>query len=264
MLFYKKIHRCSVAENGFSLAELSIVLVIVGLLAGGLLGSLSVSRAMTQINATDKQLRLIKEALLGYALLNGRLPCPASADTRGTEDPLGGGICVNPWGGFLPGITLGIEPADQDGYVLDPWGQRIRYAVSTVEDSGKSVFTQSNALQTMLLASPPTLPKSDLHICNRAAGISGSGNLAKCASNTELSNDAVALVFSTGKNGFNQNSADERANHLANRAFVSHTPSPATAAGGEFDDIFVWLSPNTLYHRLISSGRLQFTAPVTP
>ncbi|MCF8184500.1 MAG: hypothetical protein K9J43_05940, partial [Polynucleobacter sp.] len=47
------------------------------------------------------------DALLGYAAINGRLPCPATAASNGAESPIGGGVCTNPYNGFLPAATLG-------------------------------------------------------------------------------------------------------------------------------------------------------------
>lgn len=52
---------------------------------------------------------------------------------------------------------------------------------------------------------------------------------------------------------------DEAANPNPNSAnndqvFVSHPRS--AAAGNEFDDIVVWLSPDVLYNRMVAAGQL--------
>ncbi len=65
--------------SGFSLIELAIVLFIVSLLIGGLLMPLSAQNEIRGRQETDKALANIREALIGFAVVNGRLPCPAVA-----------------------------------------------------------------------------------------------------------------------------------------------------------------------------------------
>ncbi len=40
------------------------------------------------------------------------------------------------------------------------------------------------------------------------------------------------------------------------RGFVFHTPTPSTAANGEFDDQFTWITAGELYGKLIAAGVL--------
>jgi prepilin-type N-terminal cleavage/methylation domain-containing protein len=244
--------KCSttVRVTGFTLVELAIVLVIVALLISGMLLPLSTQRDIQNSNETQKQFSEIKEALFGFAAANGRLPCPASASTTGVENPVGGGACANPLDGFLPGITLGIGPTDAQGYAVDAWGNRIRYAVTTWSTSA---FTTTNGIKSTWASAPAP----DLRVCNTSVGITGAGATAECATGTHLTSSAVAVIASTGKNGGAvPTGADELANSGANRTFVSHTQSPAGAPQGEFDDIVVWISPNILYNRMISAGKL--------
>ncbi|HUW25479.1 MAG TPA: prepilin-type N-terminal cleavage/methylation domain-containing protein [Gallionella sp.] len=64
-------------QPGFTLVEMAIVLAIVGLLLGGLIPTLSAQMESQRINETRKQLDEIQQALMGFAIINGRLPCPA-------------------------------------------------------------------------------------------------------------------------------------------------------------------------------------------
>lgn len=242
-------NRPLLAQGGFTLVELAIVLVIVALLVGGMLISFGTQRDISDSNETQKRLNDIRDALIGFAAANGRLPCPASPSATGVENPLGGGVCANPWDGFLPAVTLGITPSDGQGYALDSWGNPIRYAV-TIANS--SAFTTAGGMQTAWISGL----NPDLQACNTATGLTGSGATAACAAGAKLTDSAVAVIYSRGKNGgVAPSSADEVANGNADRLFVSHTPTPASG-GGEFDDLVTWLSPNILYNRMISAGKL--------
>lgn len=239
---------------GFTLVEMAIVLVIVGLLLGGLLMPLSTQVEQQRISETQKYLDQIKDALLGYAAAHGRLPCPATAASNGVESPPGGGTCVPapPYNGFLPAITLGLTPVDSAGFAIDAWNNRIRYAVTTANGSA---FTTANGMKT---AGIGTLTP-DLNVCASANGIT----LTTCggAANTQT-NNAPVVIYSLGKNAATGGAGlDEAANPNTNggsndQVFVSHPPATATAANGEFDDIVTWISPNTLYNRMISAGNL--------
>ncbi len=235
---------------GFTLIELAIVLVIVALLSGGLMMTLSAQYENVASSETQRRLNDAREALLGYAAANGRLPCPALGGATGIESPVGGGSCNDNWDGFLPAITLGISPTNENGYALDGWGNPIRYA--TTKDVSSQVTT-ANQIKTAWNAN--TTLAGDLRVCNTAIGITGGGGSASCASGSNLATNAVAVIYSRGNNGATVPiSSDEIANGDADRAFVSHTPTPAGA--NEFNDLVIWISPNILYSRLIAAGRL--------
>jgi len=234
-------------KKGFTLVELTIVLVIVALLIGGMLLPLSAQRDIQSANDTQKQLAAINEALLGFAAAQRRLPCPAAPAATGVESPPGGGPCTNNFNGYLPAITLGIFPTDAQGYAIDAWGNRISYAVT---NANANAFTTASGMQAAWAGglSP------DLRVCSTAAHITNAGAAnADCPAADTLTNSAVAVVFSTGKNGgATPASADELANWTSSgdSVFVNAAPSNG------FDDVVVWLSPNILYNRMISAGRL--------
>lgn len=242
--------------NGFSLVELAVALAIVGLLVGSILPILTMLQRQHRSQETRKTLAEAVDALLGFASANGRLPCPARADTTGVESPEGGGTCTSPEG-FLPAVTLGIAPVDGLGYALDAWGGRLRYAVADSSTTNRgciaagktAVFTTTNCMRAVTMAELAP----NLSVCN-----------AGCAA--PLIFKAPAVVYSTGSNfAVGGHDRDERENPNPNsssypdptpRRFVSHEPTPPESANGEFDDIVVWLSPNILYSRMIASGRL--------
>ena len=66
----------SVSLGGFTLVEMAVVLLILGLLVAGAIGPLE-----TQLEARDRAAALTlleraRDALYGYAVTHGRLPCP--------------------------------------------------------------------------------------------------------------------------------------------------------------------------------------------
>ncbi len=66
--------------DGFTLVEMAVVLVIIGLLLGGLLIPLSTQMENDKRKETQATLAAIREALIGYAVINGSLrPAPATA-----------------------------------------------------------------------------------------------------------------------------------------------------------------------------------------
>ena len=69
-------------------------------------------------------------------------------------------------------------------------------------------------------------------------------------------NTVVALVFSTGKNGTLGGGANEARNLAGSPLFVSRVPDPASAAGGEFDDLLAWMPVGLLYGRMVAAGVL--------
>jgi prepilin-type N-terminal cleavage/methylation domain-containing protein len=242
-------------QKGFTLVEMAVVLVIVGLLLGGLIVPISAQVDIQGFKNTNSNLEDIKEALIGYAIINGRLPCPASSTSSGIEDPVGGGTCTHLYDGFLPAVTLGITPTDSSGYAIDGWGgntsNRIRYAVTT---SNTKAFTTASGMKTTGIS---TL-SPDLHVCSSGVGIT----TTTCGTASSLTSTAVAVIYSVGKNaGTGGTNTDEAANANPNSAnndivFVSHDPSGSGAAGGEFDDQMVWISFPLLINRMVSAGTL--------
>ncbi len=245
-------------QNGFSLIEMAVVLMIVGLLLAGLMPTLSSQMEQRQTNETRKQLDEIQQALIGFAIANDRLPCPASSSSNGMENFAAGGsaangICSNFYDGFVPAAALGIMPVDAQGYMLDGWNSRIRYAVANNTVSGvANTFTSANGMQS---ATMDNIADADLlYICVSATGITGSD----CGTAANKLTDKVPVaIYSTGKNGgYGGTGLDEAANLNGNRVFVSHTPTPSTAPNGEFDDLVIWLSPNILFNRMVAAGKL--------
>lgn len=243
-------HRAN--QHGFSLIELAIVLLIVTLLLGGLLVPLTAQIDQQRSKETQKTLAELKEVLIGFAIVNGRLPCPASSTSTGLESPVGGGTCTNFFNGFVPAATLGMSPVNAQGFLLDGWNNPIRYAVSNATIGlATNAFTTFNGMKTATINS--LVGANLLYICTSASVITATS----CGTATKLADNAPALVFSLGKNGNAVGAgSDEAANANGDKVFVSHDQSPVGATNGEFDDIVTWLSSGILINRMIVAGQL--------
>jgi prepilin-type N-terminal cleavage/methylation domain-containing protein len=246
-----KTYRCN--ASGFSLVEMAIVLVIVSLMLSGLMMSLSQTNENTRRSDAKAQLTEVEEALYGFAQTYGRLPCPAIPNPTapvlpGAESPMGGGICTRQHG-FIPSATLGLKGSvNADGLLLDPWGNPLRYSVTT---ANTSAFTAAGQMRTVGIAALTP----DLRVCREAA----------CTN--VIVNRIPAVVLSMGKNWAIFTSADELAN--AGETTVGGGPSGTTYriannldfvsanySEENFDDTLTWISSNILYTKMISAGQL--------
>jgi prepilin-type N-terminal cleavage/methylation domain-containing protein len=263
-------------HGGFSMIELAISLAVLAILMSGILVPLTTQVAQQKRTTTEKTLQDVREALLGFAAANGRLPCPAVDGASGVEAfkttaPVGdetNGDCRSHWG-FVPGRTLGITPVDKDGYVLDGWGtshNRIRYAVAfdTVTVGTVNYTKPFTRIDGIRNATIPEVSKKAasatglLHVCDSGSGVNPGTN---CNTTRTLTSSAVAVIWSVGANAATGGTGTDEAqnpnpkNELsADRIFVSHDPS--NLAANPFDDIVTWLSFNTLVNRMITAGQL--------
>lgn len=215
--------------SGFTLVEMAVVLTITGLLLGALFVPLRVQFEQRDYNQAQKEISEIKEAVIGFALINNRLPCPDTTGD-GIEDACISILASSTTGGNIPWVTLGVKN-------IDPWGQAYKYRVN---DGYSTTFT---------LATAP----------------SGNGVIRVCTDTscaTLLGNNLPAVIYSSGKNGATQPpvSADELENVALtthadfDRTFVSHTYSEVV--GNEFDDLVFWVSANVLMGRMVTAGKL--------
>ncbi len=246
------------SAHGFTLTELAVAFVIIALLLGSAMYMLSAQIDQRNFTETRRRLETARDLVLSYAVVNGRLPCPATAGSAGDESPAGGATaCTSSYGGWLPARTIGYQEVDSGGYAVDSYGNRIRYAVAatTTLCAGSSTaphFTNSVNLK----ANGITCQPSDLVICKSATGISGTGCGAGTNSLTNQ-NIVVVVVFSVGKNGAaGAAGIDEAANLNGDPVFVFHPPVAPGAPNGEFDDQLIWITSGEFYGRLIAAGVL--------
>ncbi|MDD5240479.1 MAG: prepilin-type N-terminal cleavage/methylation domain-containing protein [Sulfuricella sp.] len=242
-------------SSGFTLVEMAIVLVIIGLLLGGLLMPLSAQIEGRRISETQKALDEINQALIGFAVANGRLPCPAPATTAtgaagaGIEPaPIVAGGCANA-AGVLPWATLGVSETDS-------WGRRYTYRVT-------GEFTRSVPGPTAPTCAPPTAPLyAAFALCSQ-----GDMTILTTLGGSTVSTSVPAVVISHGKNG--NGAYTSQGAQLATGADADELDNQLTAGGtsmanttisktptATFDDLTSWVSPNILFNRMVTAQKL--------
>lgn len=257
--------------QGFTLVEIAIVVVIATLVLGALLVPLAGQIESRRVREARAKIEEAKEAILGFAAANGRLPCPASASSNGKESfcaaDSGGcsatttapahGRCSNFFDGFLPAATLGISPTDSSGFAIDPWESqttsRWRYSVADKTIAGVNfALTAPNGIRSAGTAN--VAQEKLLFVCARG----GSTTATSCGGAVPaLSDQAPLVIWSVGRNANASGaSADEQENGDADAFFVSHDITDAAGPSGEFDDIVGWLSLHVLISRMLSASQL--------
>ena len=248
-------------------------MTIVAVLLASAMYTLSAQSEQRAREETARRLEAARELLIGFAMVHGRLPCPASAVSNGDESPAGGGACTNYLNGFLPATTIGFRPADASGYALDAWGNRIRYALArtAIEPSTTSATCPAPVLDAFsttanLKANNIGCAPANIVICDATQNTNSAVNPPSCGT-WGVAGDArpvtnqrtvIAVVFSQGKNAPLGCAAcpDEAENTDGDGVFVWHDVRPTGAVGGEYDDMMVWIPAGQLYGRMIAAGVL--------
>jgi len=172
--------------RGFTLIEISVVLVIIGVLIAFTASGITPVLQSSKVSQTNQKLDRIELGLLAYVMQNGCLPCPADG-TIGSAAVTGGGVltnagwsvssatayygpngptnqpCAAPTGtgclhtiGVVPWNTLALRDSDS----VDPWQDRISYAVT-------SALTVT-AGTSMTRALPASYPAGTLYVNNNS------------------------------------------------------------------------------------------------
>jgi prepilin-type N-terminal cleavage/methylation domain-containing protein len=271
-------------QHGFTLIEISIGLLIIGLLTVGLVATLTQQAELRRLSETRSLLAQSRAALLAFVEANGRLPCPALPDSNGQEAFTVSGsanVCAQT-SGLLPAVTLGLPGLDPGGLLTDGWRDRgnpapalpraLRYAVPevTVDVGGLPIAA---TLTSPALGAPAPSPYNDkvrtlvqreidqnrrgLFVCASSASVAAAGLRCGTPANT-LALNAVAVVWSLGANGAQPSlySADERQNAVPEplNLWIDRPMAPEGAADGMFDDLLTWIALPLVMERLTRLG----------
>lgn len=238
------------AQRGFSLLELAVVLVVLGVVAILLVQFLGTASQERQEIAKRNLLTRADDALLAYAMVNSRLPCPAS-NGSGLEDCAAGQV------GKLPFKTIGLPDAS---------ARRIRYGVLRRPGSRTrdAELTQSWDRHYPIYVLPgsdtatewPLGKANGLDLClavrngQQVPIDSGFLHITRTdAPDTIAANIAYALALPRGADGFTSHQANNRP------AF----DSPLRPSSTEFHDRVVAVGLDQLWSRMRCGDHLAAT-----
>lgn len=245
-------------QQGFNLVELSIMVLLISLLVGGMVMPTVQYAQLQQIRQTENALVNIKESLLNYAATHGRLPCPAQANRRtgdhadagleryddnGTPNDLADDGCAAVQG-VLPWRELGVPERDA-------WGHRYTYRISPKyaefddDDGCREDFS-------FVWFSLCTDARNEI----RTAATGGQ----------PMATQVVAVVVSHGANGYGGfNSEGQRTPDTA----ASADEIENQGAGGidrffiqrgyhaeQFDDLLTWVAKPQLMTRMVKARKI--------
>lgn len=197
-------------QHGFTLLEIAVVMIIIGILAGGGVSLMKVLTERKTRTATVEYLQQARQALISFTVNNGRLPW-ADSDGDGLENS--GAVS-----GSLPFLTLRIAPADAYKRIL-------RYALNA--NLANNRFTGCSALRTGLAAAPMIVDADGSGTAFAvAAALISAGPM-----DADSNGNAFDALAAGAHQGNNVSGAPN---------FLRHPPVAA------FDDLAVYISANEL------------------
>ncbi len=273
--------------SGFTLIEIAIVLIIVSVLLGYTVAMFPIQQELKQYRSADAEMDEIIDALIAFAQVSGRLPCPDTIGDihNGDANSTGAGVidgnedtenlidnstgAVPPddlvdnckaFFGFLPARTLGIDgDFNANGLLQDPWGGAYGYAISNVDTGaafGADLISPDGIREEGLGNVTP-----DLFICDDSAAL-GTDIDCGAANGGEVVSNVAAVVISLGKSfdlgagssNIQRENFDDFHDGQNDKVYIKSTHS--TVANAEYDDIVKWLSLNKLISKMIEADQL--------
>jgi len=263
---------------GFTLIELAMVLFIVALILGGVLTPLSTRLEQANRKAAEETMKEIRESLVGYALVNGHLPCPDCPSDAASGNCGGAGAAVSN-DGFEDGLDVAASPTTstnvfnpnrsvtlfkggcvvQVGNVpwatlgvpeFDPWGRHYVYSVTQTSVPPPTGFADDN-------------DGTNNAACSSRAGISfqlcSTGDMSiQDVNGVNVAQNVPAIILSYGANGQAYGgTAPASAAELENwwtdtdGTFISND-----YISDQFDDIVTWITTPELMYRMVTAERL--------
>jgi prepilin-type N-terminal cleavage/methylation domain-containing protein len=207
-------------NRGFTLIEIAIVMVIIGVLAGGgvsLMGMLTKRKSRIE---TLEYLKDVQAAIISFADINGRLPW---ADTSGDGAENSGAAS-----GALPYQSLKVSPTDS-------YKRTLRYEINA--NLGTNLTTGCSALRSGLSGGPDVVDADGAAVPFPVAAILVSAG----AMDADSDGNAFDEIVSGTHQGDNSDGSPN---------YIRH-PSVDI-----FDDLVVYIGENALYAEICEYLRL--------
>lgn len=223
----KNQHKVKVYSNhnllsAFSLLEVSIILMIAGLLISGYVTWVAPAQKSNAFKFTATQIKMqdITEAIERFTSVYGRLPCPADptdpfGETGFFDENLLAGVCNNSIGALPTGV-LGLTPDMQ----LDAWGKKFTYATAPnlcgpLGCSASSFTNGTTPFLTIQDTTPTTISTNAAYVLI-SHGPAGRGAFRQSGiqDTTCTVDEADNCDFTTPNTVFRQNALNNNFQHL--------------------------------------------------
>jgi hypothetical protein len=206
--------------------------------------ALDATQIQSKRSDQKRQFTRVEQALHGYAMINGQLPC-ADTDGNGLENRTGGDCESGADQGALPTATLGLSRRDA-------WGHPLYYAVTP----GYAGDPEDSAPETSAFTfdDDGTLDIFDDHdpaTRNPVAQEVPAVVVSFAAQGGQVWTDSGFVCPGAGT-GFSDNEID---NCDGDDFFVDAGYSSAES-GERFDDMIIWLSDPVLKSRMVDAAKL--------
>ena len=250
-------------KHGFTLLEMAIVIVIIGLALGVIMQASTGMRDAEKRLLVQKKLAVLDTAIAQYVAINKRLPCPAngtiasSALNAGVESPSPATGTCNPASqiyGVVPWVTLGLTEED----ATDPWMARMTYRVDPaltqitprlMDMSNCDPSSSGGGLGAGNACKTPVPPCSGNSNCSSPSdfllnkgldvwdGLNGAPGYAARQNNRSNGTGAAYIIIShgpTGSGAYNKNGAGGPlfATQPGSLSIANPSPPPPSLTGG--------------------------------
>jgi prepilin-type N-terminal cleavage/methylation domain-containing protein len=192
-------------NHGFTLIELAVVLVIIGILVTSVLATASTRIDAANLSASKAKTNFIVESIKQFVKQYGHLPCPADPTFPSTNSNYGIGVkttdgmscdtttmtgvtsvmtgsTTTGYVGILPHNTLGLAKQFEE----DGWGRSFTYAV-TYEAVNDTTFADATENISLLSPATPTDLASAVYSAGFALACHGKNGYGAYVNGTQFS-----------------------------------------------------------------------------
>lgn len=231
---------------GFTLIEMAVVMVVIGLVLSGGLLAVSPILQSSKLSETNGRMDRIEQALILYTMRNGCLPCPAIANINSaagaTPGQAFGGAAYSTGcsaaacstdgsQGIVPWVNLELAEAD----ILDGFGYRIDYAITSAAASPGNLQASTGMQRTL----PTTYPVGNLVVNN--AGAAAVTTQAAYVLISHGPDHSFGYAAGTGTRAADPNGSANQTANSDGTPFVQDNEI-SVSGGTHFDDIVRWRS----------------------
>ncbi|BBP45332.1 hypothetical protein THMIRHAS_07050 [Thiosulfatimonas sediminis] len=172
-------------QNGFTLVELTIVVLILGIIFISFSNNMGAIGHVQKIKQSQNQLKTLKTEFLTFGKTHKYLPCP-DTDNDGLENRTNMivatetlDVCASS-SGTVPYLTLGL----QKEAITDSWNNLIRYAINTETTDGAKICDKRSSASFFCTLAADTTPWFNMTDTPPNSTDSGSGNYTICNQKT--------------------------------------------------------------------------------